>query len=301
MKILVIIVTYNAMKWIDRCLESVKDSNVSTDVFIIDNGSNDGTIDYIKKLNSNIILYESQNNLGFGLANNIGLQYAYNKGYEYAYLLNQDAWVLPDTFQKLINAHQKQPEFGIISPMQLQANMEHLDVNFRSNIIRVYENNDYFEDLIFNRSSIIRQVKFAMAAHWLLPIETIKNVGLFSPAFPHYGEDANYVDRAMYHGYKIGIVTDALAVHDRESRVNSEEKRYYLDWYILTIYKISSLKERFSKINYYYSKNLLREVFLRGHFYPIKYTFKLLCNIKTILKYKEQSKEIGAFMKIQIK
>ena len=37
-RVLVIIVTYNGMKWIDRCLGSLKDSDEAVDVFVVDNG-----------------------------------------------------------------------------------------------------------------------------------------------------------------------------------------------------------------------------------------------------------------------
>ena len=42
-EILTIVVTYNAMKWLDRCLGSLSESEVPTDVIVIDNGSVDGT------------------------------------------------------------------------------------------------------------------------------------------------------------------------------------------------------------------------------------------------------------------
>ena len=47
--LLVIIVTYNAMKWVDRCFDSLIDSTYPNDVFVVDNGSTDGTQDYIKQ------------------------------------------------------------------------------------------------------------------------------------------------------------------------------------------------------------------------------------------------------------
>lgn len=47
MKVLAILVTYNAMRWIDRCLESLLTSSVQPNIFIKDNGSTDGTVDYI--------------------------------------------------------------------------------------------------------------------------------------------------------------------------------------------------------------------------------------------------------------
>ena len=129
-KLLVIIVAYNAMRWLDKCIGSVLSSSVQSDIILIDNGSTDSTQDYVKEHFPMVLFKQSTENLGFGKANNIGLQYALDNGYDYVYLLNQDAWVMPDTFEKLIKAHLNNPRFGILSPLQLQANMHHLDTNF---------------------------------------------------------------------------------------------------------------------------------------------------------------------------
>lgn len=56
MKTLAIIVTYNAMRWIDKCLDSLLTSTIPVDIFVKDNGSTDGTIDHINDMcNSRIV------------------------------------------------------------------------------------------------------------------------------------------------------------------------------------------------------------------------------------------------------
>ena len=133
MKLLVVIVTYNAMQWAERCFDSLRKSTIVPDVFVVDNGSTDGTQTYIHEHYPEVIFQQSKENLGFGKANNIGLQYALDNEYDYVYLLNQDAWVMPDTFEKLIIVHKEHPEYGILSPFQMEANMEHIDKNFKKN------------------------------------------------------------------------------------------------------------------------------------------------------------------------
>ena len=91
MKILTIIVTYNGMKWLDRCLGSLRESSLKTDVVAVDNGSTDGTPEYIAANFPEVQLHCTGENLGFGRANNVGLQKAVAEGYDYVYLLNQDA------------------------------------------------------------------------------------------------------------------------------------------------------------------------------------------------------------------
>ena len=71
----------------------------------------------------------------------------------------------------------------------------------------------------------VYEVPFVMAAHWLISRDCLRATGGFSPTFAHYGEDDNYIQRAIYHGYKIGYSPKALAVHDRENRKTALRKR----------------------------------------------------------------------------
>ena len=209
-RILVITVTYNAMKWVDRCFGSLRDSRHPVDVFVVDNGSSDGTAEYIRNHFPEVMLHCTGENYGFGKANNIGLEYALANGYDYVYLLNQDAWVFPDTFGRLLDAHDAHPEYGILSPVQMTASMERPDPRFKVKCLD--------KELSAYESGRIYDVDFVMAAHWLVSRRCILSTGGFSPAFRHYGEDDNFIHRALWKGYKIGFLAGTYAVHDRELR-----------------------------------------------------------------------------------
>lgn len=222
-KVLTIIVTYNAMKWAERCFSSLRKTTVSCDVFVVDNGSKDGTQDYIKSNYPEFIFYQSESNLGFGKANNIGLEYALKNGYDYVYLLNQDAWIQTDTIEKLLAIFSKTKNIGILSPMQMNSSLTVLDDSFFHNLPKSFVNDSYLNSL-----KEYYDIDFVMAAHWMIPVACIKKVGLFSTVFPHYGEDNNLVDRFHYWGYKVGISTDSKVVHDREFREMPIEKKIYM-------------------------------------------------------------------------
>ena len=209
-RILVITVTYNAMKWVDRCFGSLRDSRHPVDVFVVDNGSSDGTAEYIRNHFPEVMLHCTGENYGFGKANNIGLEYALANGYDYVYLLNQDAWVFPDTFDRLLEAHDAHPEYGILSPVQMTASMERPDSRFKVKCLD--------KELSAYESGRIYDVDFVMAAHWLVSRRCLLSTGGFSPAFRHYGEDDNFIHRALWKGYKIGFLAGTYAVHDREMR-----------------------------------------------------------------------------------
>ena len=209
-RILVITVTYNAMKWVDRCFGSLRDSRHPVDVFVVDNGSSDGTAEYIRNHFPEVMLHCTGENYGFGKANNIGLEYALANGYDYAYLLNQDAWVFPDTFDRLLEAHDAHPEYGILSPVQMTASMERPDPRFKIKCLD--------KELSAYESGRIHDADFVMAAHWLVSRRCLQSVGGFSPAFRHYGEDDNFIHRALWKGFKVGFLAGTYAVHDREMR-----------------------------------------------------------------------------------
>ena len=76
MKLFVVIVTYNSMKWIDNCLKSIIHSTIKSNIIIIDNTSSDETVRFIKKKYPQITIIESKTNYGCGKANNSGIMLA---------------------------------------------------------------------------------------------------------------------------------------------------------------------------------------------------------------------------------
>ena len=120
MKILTIIVTYNGLRWYERCLGSLQSSTIPVDVMVVDNASQDGSADWIAEHYPEINLIRSDKNLGFGQANNIGMRYALDNGYDYVFLLNQDAWLhTNDCIERLVQAAENHPEYMIMSALWL--------------------------------------------------------------------------------------------------------------------------------------------------------------------------------------
>ena len=211
--IIIVIVTYNGMQWIEKCLDSIpKHFNI----VIVDNNSTDGTVQFIQDNYSFIELMQQTKNLGFGAANNIGISYAIKNGADYVFLLNQDAYLGVDTVDNLIEIHKNNKEFGVLSPIHLNGKGNNLDLNF-SNYINLSKKL-WFDALKHQFTKEIYEVPFVNAAAWLVPIETFKTLGGFDPIFFHYGEDDNYCQRCKFHTIKIGVVPNNYIYHDREDR-----------------------------------------------------------------------------------
>lgn len=239
-KVCIIIVAYNSMKWADRCYQSLRNQLIKCHILTIDNGSTDGTQKYIRENYPEVELIETGANLGFGKANNIGLQKVIDEKFDYAYLLNQDAWLLPDTLQRLVEISKEHPDYGIISPMQLKSSFNTIDEDFLFNIPNEYSKKpNFINDSYFGKLEPIYETSFVMAAHWLITRKCIQAVGGFSPTFPHYGEDNNWIHRCLYNNFKIGIAPNINVVHDRKTTM-TQEKRNYLEYYINTLVIVSN-------------------------------------------------------------
>lgn len=285
------------MHWAERCFDSLRRCTIVPDVFVVDNGSTDGTQQYIQKNYPEVHFIQSEENLGFGRANNIGLQYALDNNYDYVYLLNQDAWVMPDTFEHLVEISKRNPEYGVLSPLQMEAEMQHLDKNFVVHVIANHLRNASYvvEDLYLNRKREVYEVSFVMAAHWLMTRACLERVGGFSPTFPHYGEDDNYLHRVNYWQMRIGIVPDAMAVHDRSNPVWSEEKKKYIFNYIEPLKHVSNPLAKMNVNKYIISKGYLA---LRKRNWSLwKYTMRIFRERKQIEGNYQRSLLPKAFMK----
>lgn len=216
-----VIVTYNAMPWVDRCLESALNGTKSAEIVVVDNVSKDNTVEYIKANYPQVHLFPQTENLGFGAANNLGIRYALEQGADFVYLLNEDAWIEKNTLEILINVMQKNPDYGVISPLQITAVGDKLDRNFGRALVRRGDNvEQILSDLSLNKPQQVYSFPFFQAAHWFISRECIEKVGYFSPVFKHYGEDNEYLRRVIFHGFKTGVTPLTKAVHDRAYRSN---------------------------------------------------------------------------------
>lgn len=224
MKIFAIIVTYNGLRWYDRCFESLRNSKLPTNTIVIDNASSDNTVKYIKENFPEVHLIESKENLGFAKANNIGIRKAYEDGADFVFLLNQDAWIEKNTLGELVKTFDENSNVGIASPIHLNGNHTHLDQLFT-----LYVGPDFSSDAYMQKLQPYYEVPFVNAAAWLVSRHCLEIVGGFDTSlFTHNGEDANYCQRVRFHNMKIVVATHCTICHDRATRALSTNKQEIL-------------------------------------------------------------------------
>ena len=106
-----VVVTYDALPWIEQCLESVE----GIDTVVVDNGSSDGTVDVVRERFPQVRVIEAENR---------GLCAGWNRGIaatgaEHVLVLNADAWLVEDALDALLAAAERHPRAAVIGPRLL--------------------------------------------------------------------------------------------------------------------------------------------------------------------------------------
>lgn len=110
----ILIVNWNGKDHLKNCLSSLKKIDYkNTEIIIVDNGSTDGSLEYVKSRYPKIQLIKNSSNLGFSKANNQGIKKA--RG-EYVLLLNNDTKVRHDFLTTLVKKISSDPTLGAVQP-----------------------------------------------------------------------------------------------------------------------------------------------------------------------------------------
>ena len=226
MDLSIIIVNYNVKEFLQNLIHSIEkaSSNLTKEIFIIDNASDDGSVEFIREKFPQIKLIANQKNLGFGKANNLGLNEASGK---YLLMINPDTIVAEDTFEKMIEFFDQNKNVGlagckILNPdgtLQLACRRSFPGpwVSFtkvtglssffpkskifaRYNLTYLDENQSYEVDAISGSFMMMRK-------------EVYEKVGGFDEQFFMYGEDLDLCYRIQKTGYKVFYVHTTQIIH----------------------------------------------------------------------------------------
>lgn len=295
MDIYIIIVTYNAMAWIDRCLTSLRQSTIESVPVVIDNASSDGSVEYIRKNYPEVVLFPQKKNLGFGQANNVGFKYALEHDADYVLLLNQDAALHPDALELLL---QQSDGKSLFSPLHCNGDGSRIDYMVK-NATLFKAKNTLVDDFLLAKPKQIYEIGEICAACWLMPVSMLRTIGGFNPLFFHYGEDNNYYQRLKYHGIPVFLVPQALMYHNRE--VHGNMTVYKKKWiyrrllFVATNINLSLLKRIRSYLEVLkdcYVHALWKKQYIPGLF--LCEMFNVLFKYNKILNSRKQDVTIGA-------
>jgi N-acetylglucosaminyl-diphospho-decaprenol L-rhamnosyltransferase len=212
----VVVVTYNALPWLERCLDSV----AGHDVVVVDHGSADGTLELVRTRGLRLV---EQENRGLAAGWNAGV--SATSGH-YVLLLNSDAWAEDDAVERLVAFADEHPDAAVVGPRlrnpdgTLQRSVRgfptvwRLATEFlflrklapRSRLLNAFYAGGFDHDAV-------RECEWLMGACLLVRRAAIDDVGPADEGFFLFTEETDWCYRFRASGWKVFFDPDAEFVH----------------------------------------------------------------------------------------
>lgn len=237
MKLSVIILCWNDLKVIEDCLESIYAGTHSTEfeVIVSDNGSTDGSIEFIRKNFPQVHLIENGRNLRFAKGNNVGIRAS--RG-EYVLILNPDTILHDGALDKMVDFADKHPEAGALGCRVVNLDgsyQEHVRPlpTIRSEWMSAFHLgtltrfSEWFNPGVYAgwNGDGERTVGWLAGCFVVVRAELLKSLGGFDEQFFYYYEDTDLCRRVWESGYSVLYTPDIAITH---LKGHSTKKRFPL-------------------------------------------------------------------------
>jgi len=253
MDLSIIIVNYNVKEFLLNLLDSLYKSvsDYESEIIVVDNASDDGSIEAVKSRFPKVNLIQNKNNVGFGAANNQALEIA--KG-NYIVLINPDTIVKEDTFSKLIAFLEKTPNAGMVGCKVLNPDGT-LQLPCRrsfpgpwtsftkiTGLSKLFPNSRLFAryNLTYLNENETYEVDAISGSFMMMRKEVYEKTKGFDPQFFMYGEDLDLCYRTQKEGYKVYYVHTTEIIHykgESTKRSNIDETKVFYDAMYLFVRK----------------------------------------------------------------
>lgn len=216
----VVIVNFNAGKFLLDCLESLEKAsrNLELDIWVVDNASADGSIQEAQRKFPKLNYILNSENLGFGKANNIALKKIKT---EYILLLNPDCFVGSQTLERMVGFMEENPLVGAASCKVEQADGS-IDWASHRGFPTPWASFLYFvlgDDSLYHLTGQdmekVHEVDAISGAFFMTRKSVLNKVGGFDEDYFLYGEDIDLCFRIKEAGFKIMYVPDVVVLHHK--------------------------------------------------------------------------------------
>jgi N-acetylglucosaminyl-diphospho-decaprenol L-rhamnosyltransferase len=214
----VVVVTYNGLPWIEQALTSV----AGVETVLVDNGSSDGTVAFVRERFPAVVVVE-QENRGLAAGWNTGIAQTTGR---YVLLLNSDAWLDDGALDALVAFADAHPDAAVVGPRlrnpdgSLQRSVRGFPTLWRlateylflrklaprSRALNAFYAGGFEHDEV-------REAEFLMGAVWLVRRAAIDEVGPADESFFLFSEEVDWAYRLRGAGWKSFFFPGAGATH----------------------------------------------------------------------------------------
>jgi GT2 family glycosyltransferase len=236
----VIIVNFNAGGFLKDAVESVLRSHGVAHIYVIDNASTDGSLDFLPQGHDRLTIIHNTANLGFAAACNVGLMRAAS---ENILLLNPDCCVLEGTVDCLITALRSADRVGMVGPLLLNPDRSEQAGGRRKLpmpslvLARAMGAARWLPfrrppDFLLHKDPLPEgpvEVEAISGACMMVRGEMITDIGPLDEGYFLHCEDLDWCMRAWQRGWKVLFVPDAKAIHHKG--VSSRSRPLAVEYY----------------------------------------------------------------------
>ncbi len=201
----VVITAYNGMKYLPKCLERLAKAGYPHTVIVVDGGSSDGTVEYLKGLEGMVFL-RTEGDVGYAGTLNVGLRHALAHSFDYCLAYGTDVEAPAEDggwLQRMVEKAESDPRIGMVAPKLVypDGRVQSLGMGLGSD----------------GRSHPITREgetpAFLPYTCTLIKRETLVDIGLPDEEYYFYFDDVDQGFAARWRGWKLAVEPSAVLVH----------------------------------------------------------------------------------------
>ncbi len=272
----IVVPNWNGKKYLSDCLRSLEKQTKEALIIVVDNGSTDGSVEYVRRTFPSVELLAFDDNAGFAGGVNRGIRYALKQGFEYVALFNNDAVTDKDWLATLVDEAEANKKYGIVTGKLMRDDKKHLDstgeqystwgMPFPRGRNEVDDNKYDKKEAVFGGTG----------GASLYSAKMLQQIGLFDEDFFAYFEDVDIAFRAQLAGWQVRYTPNAVAYHHiggTSSKLGSFTRYHSIKNFILL-----------------YNKNMPGWLFW-------KYKLPFFAQLSRMLVGSIRDKQLGTFLK----
>jgi N-acetylglucosaminyl-diphospho-decaprenol L-rhamnosyltransferase len=264
-----VVVTYDALPWIERCLDSVR----GVETVVVDHGSTDGTVDLVRERYPDVRLVEAENR---------GLAAGWNRGIretqsQYVLLLNADAWLAGGALERLLDFADARPRAAVVGPRlrnpdgTLQRSVRGFPTVWRLATEYLFLRKLASRTSAFNAfyaggfdHDEVRVVEVVMGACMLVRRAAVEQVGECDEDYFLFSEETDWCYRFREAGWEVVFFPGAECTHVRGASHSGRLYRENLRGHLLFLAKHRGLRDAERARRLLLASLRLRGILLRG-------------------------------------
>lgn len=229
-KIVAVVVTYNRLELLARCVEHLRLQTIkNTKIVVVNNGSSDGTKEWLDNQQGLMIIH--QDNLGGSGGFYRGIQEAYDCGADWIWCMDDDVFPEPTCLEKMLK-YSKEKNVGILCPKRLMDGKifvsESKTLNLSNPFIDMHNNSLTPADLQQNEFIEIVGMSFEGP---LIKRDVVAKIGLPNKELFILFDDTDYSYRAFLNGFRVLLISSAEMVkYDFKSTASLKEIKMKNKW-----------------------------------------------------------------------